>query len=186
MFGYFRLMSQPELFEEPEVFVAIWSTQRTVSSILVGVPGIVLSSIFLGLLATILTDDASTSLAVLGGVATVTFIARVSWWFHSSRREVVVSARRLAVRRGGKVTADCMWAETASIHVLRGDSIPRLLLDVTATDADFPCFEATPRDRWALALRSPGLLAILPSEYQRLTAALGEQCRLRSIPFTAE
>lgn len=179
-------MPEPDLHAEPEVFVPIWSAQRTLSSILVGLPGILLSSVFLGLLATVLVDDTSTSFAVTGGVAAFTFFARVSWWFHSSRREIVVSERRLAVRRGGKMTADCVWAETASIHLLRGDSIARLLFDVTATDADFPCIQPTSRDRWAVDPRSPGLLAILPSEYRRLTAALDEQCQLRSIPFTAE
>jgi hypothetical protein len=179
-------MPEPDLDAEPEVFVPVWSAQRTLSSILVGVPGILLSSVFLGLLATILFNDTSVSLAVIGGVAAVTFIARVSWWLHSSKREVVVSEHRLAVRRGGKVTAHFLWAETASVDLLRGDSMVRLVFDFMSSDADFPCIQPISRDRWAVDPRSPGLLAILPSEYRRLAAALDEQCQLRSIPFTAE
>ncbi|MBD8605827.1 hypothetical protein IFT73_03080 [Aeromicrobium sp. CFBP 8757] len=58
-------------------------------------------------------------------------------------------------------------------------------MDVFADATDFPYVSATSADVWDVERRLPSLFALLPSEVERLRAALAAACEARSIVFTA-
>ncbi|WP_456695864.1 hypothetical protein [Aeromicrobium sp. P5_D10] len=117
-------------------------------------------------------------------VAVAAVIFRVvMWWARDTRRALVSSDTFIGVRVGTKTVFETPWTDIASITLERGDSLAQLMLSITGGFSTYPHFTTTSPDRWSGSM-SPELVAFLPKDYQLLTAALAEECRRRSVPFS--
>lgn len=166
-------------------FTTLWEPPRPIVSFLALVPVTVLSSVFLGFVLVTFVDDRNTALIVAFSIAALAIIVRIGIWCTRSGRSALVSSDiAIGIRIGSKIVFETPWVDIVSIKLDRGDPLPQLMLDFTGTFRNYPHFTTTAPGRWSEGSMSPGLIAFLPKDYQLLTAALAEECRRRSVPFS--
>ena len=166
--------------------VVIWAPQRAVLTVVLGLPGIIVSASVFGFSISGLVD-VSLAILVASCVGAAVVAVRVAGWgWFAAQRSVAVSGEKLLVRHRSTTVGEIAWADVASIKLICGDTLLRMTLSFIWIDADFPRIIATPKDQWAGSSSLPPLLALVPGERDRLKKALAASCSQRSIPFEAD
>ena len=163
--------------------MTIWRPTRTGLTVALGLPAVVISAAITGMLLSILVPPEASIATAVGGGVVVAALRVLVWVRWVGGRSVAASPTRLAVCQNGRIVRELAWGEAASVSVSRGDGPLRLFIDVLADASDFPSVCVNPKDVWDVRGSFPAVLAVLPSELQRLEAALHTACQANGVPF---
>lgn len=164
---------------------AVWQSGQRVLTVLLGLPGIVISVAAAGVFVSALVDEPGKYLAAVLTVGMLIIVSRVVLWRYSvGERHARFSADELSVERRGKVLESVRFEDIERVHLDDARPLWKVWDDFVGGGTDFAVITVSRRGTWQDDLSMPGLLAMTKQDASSLRDFLASNCAERGIEFS--
>lgn len=163
----------------------VWQPGQRVLTVLLGLPGMVISVAAACVFLLVLIDESGKYLAAVLAVGMLIIVSRVVLWRYSvGERNARFSADELIVERRGKVLESARFEDIERVHLDDARPLWKVWDDFVGGGTDFAVITVSRCGTWQDDLLMPGLLAMTKQDASSLRDFLASNCAERGIEFS--